>query len=235
MRWLISEQTWGGGLLVDGGMMQSFLDSGKGVWSGWVLSSDEKFCRLKGEIGMSWDGGEIVENRRFRGDLEVIWGILGTEVVESGTTDVGLPLRGESSTFIGWVESIFRRDATTGCLVGDNTIECRLRLRGIPSFFGVLESIFGKEAASESFVGENVNDSRPRELSRSSRRLSEEEEDLKRGCDVNLFFKDKSIVSKSETRVSSSKRTLRRDWLAEDANDDLLLGERVEVDISGGR
>ena len=146
----------------------------------------------------------------MRGDLDFIWCILGTDVVVSGRAIERLPLRGESSSFIGWIGSIFGRDVTTECLVGDNTIECRLRLRGIPSFFGVLISIFGKEAASESFVGENVNDSRPRELSRSSRRLSEEE-DLKRGCDVNLFFKDKSIVSRSETRVSSSKRTLRRD------------------------
>lgn len=110
----------------------------------------------------------------MRGDLELIWWILGTEVVVSGTTDVSLPLRGESSSFIGRVESNFGRDTTIGCLVGVNTIECRLRLRGITSFFGVLASIFGKEAASEGFVGENVNDIRPRELSKSSRLLSEE-------------------------------------------------------------
>jgi len=115
----------------------------------------------------------MVENRRLRGDLEFIWCILGTDAVVSGRTVKRLPLRGESSTFTGWIGSIFRQDATTECLVGDNTIVCRLRPRGKSSFFGVA-SIFGRESASESFVGDDMFESRPREPSESSRRLSRE-------------------------------------------------------------
>lgn len=170
MRWLISAQTWGGGLLVDGGIIPSFFVRGKEE-SFWNLSSDE-FRRLQGEIGVSWigswSGGEIVENRRLRGDLDFIWCILGTDVVVSGRAVERLPLRGESSSFIGRIGSIFGRDVTTECLVGDNTIECRLRLRKKSSFVGVA-STFGKEAATEDFVGNDMID-RPRRSSQSSRR-----------------------------------------------------------------
>jgi hypothetical protein len=49
-------QTWGGGgggLLVDEGIIHSFLVHGKKEGSCWISSSVE-IRRLQGEIGMSW-------------------------------------------------------------------------------------------------------------------------------------------------------------------------------------
>jgi hypothetical protein len=131
--------------------------------------------------------------------------MLGTDVVVSGRTTERLGRLGESLSFVGRVGSIFGQDATTECLVGDNMFECRLRLQRESSFFKVA-SIFGQEAATECFVGDNWIASRSRGLSQSSRQLLRE--DLQGECAEamnNLFFKDESIISGCETRVSYNK------------------------------
>lgn len=64
-----------------------------------------------------------------------------------------LRLPGESS-FLG-VGSIF---AIVECLVGDNTVEYRLRLRGESSFFA--GSIFEPGVIADGFVGDNTIDCR---------------------------------------------------------------------------